>query len=296
MRMRLIPIRRFAVLGVVIAAATAGAPDARAVEEAAARPVAANALRLGYDVYLGGLNIFAFNADYAVDGGDYVITGGGATKGIARAIWKWAVSATARGKLDEAGVTARSYDVATVRKEKNRSMRLAFNGDGGFAIRRTPPDSPRKRKKRDLPDSVPPGTLDPVSVSLAVGGALARGGSCSGRYPVFDGNRRFDLTFTELGEERLANPGFLAYVGRAVRCRFSLKRISGFRERYTRMRFAEGEGLQPPEVWLARLNDRLPPVPVQFQADFNLGYLIIYLKRAEYRGRNLLAAPAKASK
>lgn len=289
-------IRCLAALGVLLTLGLVGVPQAGAVEEATARPGGGDTLKLNYDVYLGGLNVFAFDAALAVDGDDYVISGGGATKGVAKMIWKWAVEATARGTVGEGGVRAHIYNLAITRKEKNKYMRLAFRDGGNFAIHRTPPDSPRKRKRRDLPDAVPPGTLDPVSVALALGGALARGESCGGTFPVFDGNRRFNLTFTELGEERLSIPGFLAYRGRAVRCRFAMERISGFRRKHVKMRFAEGKGLQPPEVWLARLNDRLPLIPVQFRADFNLGYMLIYIKSAEYRGRKLLTAPAKASK
>jgi hypothetical protein len=260
----------------------------------AARPAAAgdHGLKLGYTVYLGGLNIFRLDVDLTRDGQRYVISGGGETKGMVRAIWRWAVAATAKGEVNGAGVVSRSYDVATVKKEKRRSLRLAFTQAGGYSITRTPPDSPRKARRRllRLPKSIPPGTLDPISVSMAVAEAAGRGNGCGGKFPVFDGNRRYDVTFTKVGEEHLTRPGFSKFSGQSIRCALAMKRISGFRKKKLVLRFWDEEQYKAPLIWLGRLNNNLPLVPVQFQAEFNLGYVIIYLVKADYRGRSLLAA------
>ncbi|MDX1483772.1 MAG: DUF3108 domain-containing protein [Alphaproteobacteria bacterium] len=254
-------------------------------------------LKLGYEVYLGGLNIFYFDADLAFDGDRYVISGGGKTKGLARLMWRWAVQAKASGILNGSGVESRAYNVSTLRKKKHKLMRLAFKESGAYAVERTPPDSPRKRKRRNLPKAVPHGTLDPISVSLAVAGALARGGSCGGKFPIFDGNRRYDLTFKKVGQEYLAKPGYSTFSGQAIRCQFAMDRISGFRKRQrVVLRFWDDEETQLPQVWMARLKSGLPMVPVQFQAEFNMGYMIIYLSKAEYGGRPLLEAQRRATK
>ena len=57
---------------------------------ALAQPTAAaeRVLKLGYDVYLGGLNIFYFDAKLEREGDRYVISGGGKTKGFVRLIWR----------------------------------------------------------------------------------------------------------------------------------------------------------------------------------------------------------------
>ena len=161
-----------------------------------AQPTAAaeGVLKLGYDVYLGGINIFYFEAKLEREGDRYVISGGGKTKGFVRLVWRWAVNATAKGIVDGTGVVSRSYDVTTIRKQKHKLLRLAFKGSGAYSISRTPPDSPRKRKKRQLPSSIPADTLAPGSVSLAVADALARAGSCAGTFPIVAGPRPRDPT------------------------------------------------------------------------------------------------------
>ncbi len=269
------------------------APQSFAAQPMQAAPEEGPVLKLGYTVYLGGLNIFTLQANLKMDGDRYVISGGGETQGMIRLMWRWAVRARAQGTLNGDGVVPNTYDVATTRKQKNRKLRLAFNG-GGYEIARTPPDSPRKRKRRKLPKTIPQGTLDPISVSLAVAGAVARGESCGGTIPVFDGNRRYDLTFTKKGEDRLTKPGFSIFSGRAIRCEFAMKRISGFKRNRVALRFWDDAEIEPPMVWVAKLAKGLPLVPVQFQADFNMGYMIIYLSKAEYDGRALMVAQPKA--
>lgn len=254
------------------------------------------ALKLGYDVYLGGLNVFHFDAKLKRQGRNYVISGGGKTKGFMRLMWRWAVSATAKGVLNGARVVSRSYDVSTIRKKKHKLLQLAFRGSGGYAITRTPPDSPGKRKRRHPPSSIPPGTLDPISVSLAVAAALARGDSCGGKFPIFDGNRRYDLTFEKVREEHLSKPGYSPYSGLAYLCRFGLKRISGFREQRPGLRFWDEKKYGLPQIWLGRVKKGLPLVPIKFQAEFNLGYMMIYLSKAEFAGRPLLDLRRRASK
>lgn len=285
-------VHRILSTGLSVAALCLGSALLLAQPTAAAEGV----LKLGYDVYLGGINIFYFEAKLEREGDRYVISGGGKTKGFVRLVWRWAVNATAKGIVDGTGVVSRSYDVTTIRKQKHKLLRLAFKGSGAYSISRTPPDSPRKRKKRKLPSSIPADTLDPVSVSLAVADALARGGSCGGKFPIFDGNRRYDLIFKKVGEEYFSKPGFSKYSGLTHRCQFAMKRISGFRKKRAALRFWDEEKHEPPQIWLGRLKKGLPLVPVQFQAEFNLGYMIIYLSKAEYGGRSLLASALPAPK
>ena len=97
-------------------------------------------------------------------------------------------------------------------------------------------------------------------------------------------------SWQQTGEELLNKPGFSTFSGHAIRCTLAMKRVSGFRKKPVMLRFWDEENTEAPEIWLGRLNNALPLVPVKFQADFNLGYMIVYLVKADYRGRSLLAA------
>lgn len=248
-------------------------------------------LELGYTVYLGGLNIFSFDANLELDGDAYKIYGGGKTRGLARWVWKWGVDAVARGRIENGSVEASTYDLAVQRKSEHKTLRLGFGANGTYTIVRNPADSSEEAKERRkrLPKSIPEAALDPLSAALRIARAVAGGKSCTGTVPIFDGNRRYDLTFSPIREERIGVADYSIFAGSALRCSFDMKRISGFRRQRIYLRFWDEDDLEPPQIWIARLSPSFPPVPVQFQADFNMGYMMIYLTKAEYRGRPLLA-------
>lgn len=256
---------------------------------AAPAAAAERVLKLGYEVYLGGLNIFDFDAHVALNERGYRITGGGKTKGAVRLVWRWGVDAVARGEINGRGVEAKRYDVTTQRRKRNKELRVTFKGNGAYDLFRKPKDTPHRAKKRELPDVLPPFAVDPVSAAMVMGHALGRGKKCAATVPVFDGDRRYDLTFSDLGDVRLSKPGYSTFSGTARHCRLQMKKVSGFRKQKIKLSFWDDGQLEPPQIWLSSLSKGLPPVPVKFQADFNLGYMMVYLVEARYGGRVLVA-------
>ncbi|MBT3792892.1 MAG: DUF3108 domain-containing protein [Rhodospirillales bacterium] len=246
-------------------------------------------MKLGYEIYLGGLNIFGFDADFAFDRDRYRIKGGGKTKGVVRMFWRWGVDATARGIINGHGVEAQRYDVITARRKGDKHLQVAFKGDGAYGITRLPVDTPHRAQKRDLPDFLPRLAVDPLSAAMVVSHRLGQGQTCGSQVPVFDGDRRYNLDFQDLGDEHLKRPGYLAFIGSARRCRFVMKQVSGFRKQKIKLRFWDDDKLEQPIIWMASVAPGLPAVPVQFQADFNLGYMMLYLVKASYKGRTLMA-------
>ena len=278
-----------------MAALLAAGPPLRAQMPEMPDPAAGagSVLELGYDVYLGGLNVFAFDVAFLRDGEAYVIRGGGESRGLIRVFWRWAADLAARGTVGEAQVDAQIYDIATVRRGEPKSLQLSFDGPGAYSIARDPPDNDYRRSKREPPASLPADTVDPLSVALVVSEAVGRGRGCALSVPVFDGDRRYDLVFTELGRESLEPMSYTVFAGEALSCRFEMKRLSGFRKPRKYVRYWDEDGLEPPRVWVARLAPGLPPVPVRLAGDLNMGGLRIYLVRAEHDGRPIYPRPLR---
>ena len=250
-------------------------------------PTREKLLKLGYRVYVGGLNIFDFTIDFALGAESYSIKGDGESRGIARMFWRWATHISAGGNVGAEGVRPQIYNVDTFRPKRDRSMQLSFDEHGKYTIRRTPPDTAHRAAKRDLPVIVPPKTLDPLSIALMIGRDIARGRGCKGMHPIFDGNRRYNLTFTDLGPGAVPKTPYSVYTGNAYRCQFDIQRISGFQNPREFLRFWDEDNYDPPMIWLARLVPGLPPVPVRLEGDLNMGGLRAYLVWAEYAGQSL---------
>ncbi|MFM2129452.1 MAG: hypothetical protein RL477_998 [Pseudomonadota bacterium] len=242
-------------------------------------------LKLGYNVYVGGLNIFAFTIELALGPEVYSLKGDGESRGMARMFWRWSTHLAAGGNVGAEGVRPQIYNVDTRSSRRDQSMQLSFDENGKYTIRRTPPDTPHRKAKRDLPPIVPKGTVDPLSFALLLARDVVGGKGCKGRHPIFDGNRRYDLVFTDMGESSLAATPYSVFAGKARRCQFEMVRISGFRTPRDYIRFWDEDNLDPPEIFIAPIVAGLPPVPVRATGDLNMGGLRIYLVWAEHGGK-----------
>ncbi len=244
-------------------------------------------LKLGYNVYLGGLNVFAFTTDFALSGESYSITGTGESRGMVRLFWKWAAHLVAGGTVGPEGVRAQIYNIETDGHRGHKSMQLSFDENGKYTIRRNPPDNDYRKSKRKLPVVVPTRTVDPFSIALRIARSVEDGRGCRGVYPIFDGDRRYNLTFTDLGLDELEKTPYSVFSGVAYHCQIDMQRISGFDKPRVYVRYWDEDDLDPPQVWVARIVPQMPPVPVRLHGDLNMGGLRVYLVWAEFAGHEV---------
>ena len=267
---------RLTVSCVAIASALSLSP-ARAAEVASARMV-----DLTYDVYLGGLHIFTFDVDMTLQPDRYRVTAEGGTQGMIGWLYGWQTKAAAEG-LDRNGrIEPQRYDVESNWQGNPRTVRLGFAEQGRYDLQQTPPPEPDPDVEGGLPDSLPKGTVDPLSLAIAASRALEESGRCDQTVPVFDGRRRYDLTLTHIDAATLPPSEYSVYHGPAVRCSFSMKRISGFRKSWSSKRQPDDKS-SPPTIWLAPIREDLPPVPVRYDGAIALGNIVIHLTKAQVR-------------
>jgi hypothetical protein len=269
---------RLAVSCLAIASALGLAPaPAHAAEVPAARIV-----DLTYDVYLGGLHIFTFDVDMALQPDRYRVTAEGATQGMVGWLYEWQTKLAAEG-LDRNGrIEPRRYDVESNWQGNQRAVRLGFAEEGRYDLQRTPPPEPDPDIEGGLPETLPKGIVDPLSLAVAASRVLQENGRCDQTLPVFDGQRRYDLTLTHIDQATLPPSEYSAYHGPSVRCSFSMKRISGFRKSWRTKRQVAADA-SPPTIWLAPIREDLPPLPVRYDGAIALGNIVIHLTKAQVR-------------
>ena len=264
--------------GLAVASAVSFSPaPARAAETASPRIV-----DLTYDVYLGGLHIFTFDVDMTLQPDRYRVAAQGGTQGMVGWLYAWQTRLAAEG-LDRNGrIEPRRYDVESNWQGNPRTVQLGFAGEGRYDLQQTPPPEPDPDIEGALPDSLPDGTVDPLSLAIAASRALEQSGRCDQTVPVFDGRRRYDLTLTHIDAATLPPNEYSVYQGPAVRCSFSMKRISGFRKSWSAKRQPDDKS-SPPTIWMAPIREDLPPVPVRYDGAIALGNIVIHLTRAQVR-------------
>jgi len=265
-------------VGLAMASALSLSPaPARAAETLSPRIV-----DLTYDVYLGGLHIFTFDVDMALQPDRYRVTAEGGTQGMVGWLYEWQTKLAAEG-LDRNGrIEPQRYDVESNWQGNPRTVHLGFAEGGRYDLERTPPPEPDPDIEGELPESLPEGIVDPLSLAVAASRALQQNGRCDQTVPVFDGQRRYDLTLKHIDEATLPPSEYSVYHGPAVRCSFSMKRISGFRKSWKSKRQWDAPS-SAPMVWVARIQPDLPPVPVRYDGAIVLGNIVIHLTKAEVR-------------
>lgn len=248
----------------------------------AAETSPARMVDLTYDVYLGGLHIFTFDVDMTLQADRYRVAAEGGTQGMIGWLYEWQTKLAAEG-LDRNGrIEPQRYDVDSNWQGNQRTVQLGFAEGGRYDLRQTPPPKPDPDIEGALPDSLPQGIVDPLSLALAASRALEESGRCDQTVPVFDGRRRYDLTLKHIDEATLPPSEYSVYEGPAVRCSFSMKRISGFRKSWSSKRQPDDRS-SAPTIWVATIRQDLPPMPVRYDGAIALGNIVIHLTKAQVR-------------
>ncbi|MEM9049466.1 MAG: DUF3108 domain-containing protein [Pseudomonadota bacterium] len=110
-------------------------------------------------------------------------------------------------------------------------------------------------------------TVDPFFPILDMMERLDRGAGCVQTYRVYDGTRRYDLRFDDLGSAELDGDRRWTYAGPARRCSMHFLPIGGFE---VDREFTENDIDR--RIWFARVEER--HVPVRFAVDWALGTAI----------------------
>ena len=262
-------------LGLALVAGAAALPPAQAQEPA-------RAVDLTYDVYLGGLHIFTFDVDMTLRPDRYRVAAEGATQGMVGWLYGWQTRLAAEGLDRDGRIEPQFYEIESIWQNDLRTVQLSFEEDGRYGLERTPPPEPDPDIEGNLPDTLPANVVDPLSLALAASRSLEENGRCDQTLPVFDGQRRYDLTLTQIDRAILPRSEYSIYQGPATRCSFSMKRISGFRKSWQSKRQPDDRS-SPPMIWIAPIRDDLPPLPVRYDGAIALGNIVIHLTKAQVR-------------
>lgn len=234
----------------------------------------ATADRLRYDIFVGGVHAAEVLAHVGLDGTRYAMGIQGRTRGMTDWLLSWRLSALVEGDRTQASVNPAYQKAISVFRGEPRSTDIRF-GDGkilGWSV--TPSEEPdADRTPVTLEDTQ--GAVDMMSGLL---GALfeATDGRCPQSARIFDGRRRSDLIFQDLGETNLKRTSYGIYEGEAFLCRMTVNRIAGYLRRETEWNKAEDRG-KPATIYMQQIVGGLPPVPVRIESDLTLGQVVVHL-------------------
>jgi hypothetical protein len=151
------------------------------------------------------------------------------TQGMVGFFWKSVIDATANGTVNTHAVSPALYDsYSRTRDRPLQQVKLTYANDGPSVLFDPPVDPIRF----PVPKDQQKGAMDPMSalISMLMGAGAQPKTPCGTGAQVFDGRRRYDVTFTYIRDEKLSL-GQGLYQGSGHLCELHFVPIAGYPQR-----------------------------------------------------------------
>lgn len=261
----------------VCAAGMLSLAGAFARADAQTPPIAAE-----YEVYAGGLHVLTSNLVIRLDDERYDARLDAVLVGAPGWFVDWWASFESGGDIDGGQLDPEQYLSERTRRGETRKTVLEFAGDGDIDVIYEPE---RNDRDSNLPPELLAESLDPLSSLISIINTATASGECATTVPVFDGSRRFDLVFTDLGIDELRPSRRSIFAGEARRCRVKLEPVAGnFNDDDDDDDFwsrkPENERRRQLDIWLAEPIAGGPILPVRMLGRSSIGAIVIHLRSA----------------
>jgi hypothetical protein len=222
-----------------------------------------------------GMRVLEMHSMLEENPGRYAVTVDYATTGLAGLVIDQKTYAVAHGRLIPGSAIPASFRNQTKRNGVERSSQVSYAADGTVQGSSNPPP------KNIVEPAAARGTVDNLSAYLRLERQLATKGTCAMTVPVFDGRHRYDLVFTDAGQQNLKPEGGQNFEGTATACKMT---------RYNRTvdESEKDEGANAGTIWYARLipgSDMM--FPVRMRLSTQIGNVDAYLAELQSSKVNL---------
>ena len=266
--------------------ASPAAPEIRGAPEAAIQavptpslqtaPPASAPLELHYDVYWSLLRLVTIASRSRVGDGAYDLWSEMESVGIVGTLFPWTYRSEVHGRIDGEKLSPDTFSSHSELRDKRQQVILRYGPDGPVVDEATPFEASalgEEYTRDEVPAEMRPGTIDPLTEIASVSLQIAQGRGCAGTKSVFDGVRRYDVVYEDLGESELESSSYDAYQGRARRCHSEVKPLAGF----WKPKDEHGESLTSITAWMMPPVPGADPVPVRMEVAGKRGTLTIHL-------------------
>jgi hypothetical protein len=249
----------------------------------AGRAPASAPLELRYDVYWSLLRLITIASRSRVGDGAYQLWSEMETVGLVDTLFPWTYRSEVRGRIEGEALSPDTFSSHSELRDKRQQVILRYGPDGPQVDEATPFEGSalgEEYTRDEVPVEMRAGTIDPLTEIASVSLQMAQGRGCAGTRSVFDGLRRYDVVYEDLGESELESSSYDAYEGRARRCRSEVKPLAGF----WKPKDDHGESVTSITAWMMPPVPGADPVPVRMEVAGKRGTLSIHLVKAVASG------------
>lgn len=225
-------------------------------------------VNLDYQIYFGGLNVIKVGIELGLGPDAYDVEARTETVGLTGFFAPWRSTAVTRGEIDGGRVEPVRHRVDAEFRGRSRTIAIDFVDGEVSQLYLDPPAA--KDPRQEIPPALRRGAVDPASALLTLLRVMGEGKGCDGRFPVFDGRRRYDVVVAERGRETLAQNHYSAFEGAATRCDFHVEPLV-LDTPDKKRRFRSGR------AWFAELFPGRPLVPVRLEVDGDYVQTLVHL-------------------
>ena len=258
-------------------ASAAASADVAAIARSAREP----ALELQYDVYYSLLRLVTIESRTRLEPDVYSLESHMETVGLIGAIFPWTYHSEVHGRIDGAKLHPDVFNSHSEIRDRVQQVSLRYDKAGPTIDELTPFDANvlgQEYTRDEVPADLIAGTIDPLTEIASMSQQLARGEGCSGTRSVFDGLRRYDVVYEDLGESKLESSSYDRYAGTARQCRSHVKPIAGF-WKPKEEKDEKADAITSITAWLMAPLPGLEPVPVRMSIEGARGTLSIHLTK-----------------
>ena len=202
-----------------------------------------------------------------------------AANGLASLIADFSGHVSVRSARQHTGWQGRQLVIASAYGQ-DTSLAETFWSDDGNTATTTAEPPPDPEEVYPVTEDMLAGVTDPFSAMMTMLEQLDAGGACEGVFQIYDGRRRAELGFVDLGTASLEADRAFAYAGPAQICGMVSTPLGGHR----RTSELDDEARTPEDIraFVAELAPGLR-VPVRIDIDLPLGRLITRLDMSRSR-------------
>jgi len=256
----------------VLLSAALAVPEARG-EASATAPSAADPVHLRYRVSWSLIPLLEIESRTRLDPAGYVMEVRMATVGLMDLVFQWRASQEVRGAVSQETVAPQSFKSESEFRGRRQEVDLGY-GPEGLDRERVEGSIVDAGERDEVPKELRRDTVDPLTAVVAVSRRIVDRGTCAGTARIFDGVRRYDLSYEDLGERQLEDAE--DFTGRARLCRATMTPLGGFWRPPDR----EPDSLGHIDAWWAPPWPGADPVPVKLSLEGSRGTMDVQLVTA----------------
>ncbi len=245
---------------------------------AAAPPV--HKLALQYGIYAGGFRALDASLTMGVGQKAYDMELAASTQGFIGTLFPWKGSYNTEGEARNGALIPATYTARSTWRNNLKLTRMNYAPDG-TVVKMTVEDGGKTTDDK-VDNSLARDSMDMLTGTLAALQNVKNTNKCSGKFPVFDGKRRFNIALKDDGREVLEASQYSAFSGEALRCTLTVEPVAGFKPKDQKRGWMAVQNHTEahhklPTLWLARVKGSNQVVPVRMEIASDYGSVVAHL-------------------